>query len=577
MRKSILSMFGVITLVILSINANAQIVVYGEEPDAAIGNYTFTYADTWGGDITTATITAPVALFHAAVASDTLACAAASNASELAGKIVFLYRGDCEFGAKSLRAQQAGAVAVIIVNNVPGSPVGMAAGASGGQVTIPVVMISDVDGAFLRPFVDAGDLVVFIGNKTGRFAYDNGFEKRHVAMAKSFATPVEFALNSADFDLPVGAWVNNYGSEDQTGVRLNATITIDGEELYNETSAAESIVSGDSVLISLPVFELSNYPVGLYNLTYTISSSADDEFPNDNSRLVTFWINGEGLYSKSRMNALTSAPVGGGGVRPATGQEFTWCTFMRSANASAMQVDAVSFSTLTNNGTQLAEKAVLVEVKEWNDIFDETTTQLTFNDVVTIGEYFYDYPTDSAEAAALQSTFVTATFEEPIYLENGIKYLVCATIFVNDMFLTVDAGIDYELTYDAFPLDIFFPLQVDQGTWTPGGFGPDNTPAIITHLSSVTGIADDVKKSDLLPYPNPTADVISIPLGVQVTGNVTLNVFDLSGREVMSQNISNGAGSALRVDASSLSNGLHLFRLTFEDGTSTTFRVQVNK
>lgn len=563
-------MVGAIAAVTMTINANAQVVVYGEAPVAAIGNYTFETTGNWGANLDTTDVTAQVVLYHGEGITDTLACTLASNASELAGKIAFLYRGDCEFGAKSLNAQNAGAVAVLMVNNVPGGPVPMGVGAVGNQVTIPVVMVSNVDGAFLRQYVDSGELVVFIGNKTGRFAFDNGFEKRHVAMAKSFATPTQFALGSSDFDLPLGAWVNNYGSEDQTGVTLNATVTLDGDELYNETSAAESIIAGDSVLVSLPVFALSNYPVGVYTITYTIMSDNTDEFPNDNSRVLTFWINGEGLYSKSRINPETSAPIGGGGIRPADSQEYTWCTFMRSNNAESMQVDAVSFATITNNDLSLVGQAVFIEMFEWNDPFDETTNPLTFEDLNLVGESFYDYSED------LQSEFVTVAFEEPVQLTNDIKYLTCATIFENDIFLTVDAGIDYELTYNAFPLDIFFPVNAG-GTWSPGGFGPDNTPAIITHLSVTTGIADEVKKSNLLPYPNPTADMISIPLGVEVKGNVTLNVFDLSGREVMSQNISNGVSSALRVDASSLSNGLHLFRLTFEDGTTTTFRAQINK
>jgi len=570
MKKSLLKSVGIIAAMAFSTQVNAQLVVLGEAPAAAEGSYTFTYADTWGADMDTTEVSAMVVLYRAAVASDTLACAVASNAAELAGNIAFLYRGDCEFGAKSLKAQQAGAVAVIMVNNIPGEPVGMAGGVSGAQVTIPVVMISNTDGAALRQYVDAGTLQMFIGNKTGRFAYDAGFQKPNVAMAKSFATPVQFALDSTDFDLPVGAWLHNYGSENQTGLSLSAVITVDGDELYNETSSPESILAGDSVLVSLPNFALDNYPVGYYTLSYSVATTIEDEFPNDNLLDVNFWINDQGLYSKSRINPNTSEPIGGGGVRPATGTEFTWCTMLRSNNASNMKVDGVSFSTITNGLDSLEGDAVLLEVYEWNDIFDETTTTLTFTDLLQVGEVFYDYTEN------LDGEFVRADFEEPVFLEDGIKYLVCATIFRDSMFLTVDAGIDYELTYDAYPLDVFFPVKVGT-TWTPGGFGPDNSPAIITHLSSATGIAEDVASKEIAAYPNPTADFISIPMGTTVKGNVMLNVFDMAGREMMSQNITNGASNTLRVDASSLSNGMHIFRLTFQDGTSTSFRTLIKK
>ncbi len=48
--------------------------------------------------------------------SFTDACEDLVNANEIAGKIAMIDRGTCEFGSKALRAQQAGAVAVIICN-----------------------------------------------------------------------------------------------------------------------------------------------------------------------------------------------------------------------------------------------------------------------------------------------------------------------------------------------------------------------------------------------------------------------------------------------------------------------------
>jgi hypothetical protein len=578
MRKSILNLFGALAVVAMTTEANGQIVVLAEAPSAVEGSYNFTNSgdNAWGANLANVNVSAPVVLYRDATAADTLACAAAANANELAGNIAFLYRGTCEFGAKALNAQTAGAVAVIIINNAPGEPVGMGAGASGNQVTIPVVMLSQSDGALLRPYVDNGTLEMFIGNKTGLFASDAGFQRKNVALAKNFATPVQFAASNTDFYVPVGAWVHNYGSDNQTGVQLNVTVSVNGDVLYNETSAPANITSGDSLLVSLDDFAPTNYPVGYYTMTFTINTAVDDEFPNDNVIVTNFWVNDQGLYSKTRIDPSTSMPLGGGGIRPSDGTEYSWCTFMRSSNASAMKVDGVSFATVTNSGVTLEGEAVLVEILEWNDPFDETTTELTFNDLTQVGEVFFDYPVDSAGAAALQNEFVTAYFDQPVLLENGIKYLTCISIFIDNMFVLVDGAMNYDLTYNAYPLDIFFPLKVE-GTWNAVAFGPDYVPAIITHLSQATGIADDVVASQALPYPNPTNDMVTIPLGASVNGKVLLNVFDLSGRELMTQSINGTANNALRVDASSLNSGMHLFRLTFEDGTSTTFRVQVNK
>ena len=74
------------------------------------------------------------------------ACDPITNGGDLSGKIAVIRRGECEFGFKSLAAQNEGAVAVIMVNNVEGAAITMAGGAVGDQVTIPLFMVSDTDG-----------------------------------------------------------------------------------------------------------------------------------------------------------------------------------------------------------------------------------------------------------------------------------------------------------------------------------------------------------------------------------------------------------------------------------------------
>ena len=74
------------------------------------------------------------------------ACDPITNGGDLSGKIAVIRRGECEFGFKSLAAQNEGAVAVIMVNNVEGEAITMAGGAVGDQVTIPLFMVSDTDG-----------------------------------------------------------------------------------------------------------------------------------------------------------------------------------------------------------------------------------------------------------------------------------------------------------------------------------------------------------------------------------------------------------------------------------------------
>lgn len=69
---------------------------------------------------------------------------------DLTGKIALIDRGECDFSAKALEAQNAGALAVIIANNVTGPLVNMGGGSVGNQITIPVVALSLEDGDVLK-------------------------------------------------------------------------------------------------------------------------------------------------------------------------------------------------------------------------------------------------------------------------------------------------------------------------------------------------------------------------------------------------------------------------------------------
>lgn len=577
MKKNLLPILMTGMLMVFSANTWAQIVMLVQEPANLAGSYGFTYSsnNNWGADMDTVAITAEVAFAYDGTVADSLGCEEIVNSADIAGKIAILYRATCNFSLKAHNVQDSGAVACIIINNVPGGPVGMGAGTNSAGVVIPVVMISDVDGAALRDSILAGAVTVFLGNNTGLFANNVGSYRPNVGMANSFAIPSPFALSSTGFEVPIASWVFNYGSAEAVNVAVNTVIDRDGTEVYNETSTGSNIPVGDSLLFTLPTYSENGYAPGYYTITYTLSSDNSDEFPDDNVVEVNFWINDEGMYSKSRIDPV-DGPLGTSGLRPANSTEFQWCTSMLSENASAMLATGVSFNAVTNEDIELKDQVVQVSFYEWGD---DLTAGLTFDilDELTDND-FYEYPTDSADAADLQSEFVTYDFPTPFELTDEQKYLMCVTIFVDNMFLGTDPGLDYNTTYDSYPDEVFFPLNADNnGDWFGGGFGPDNTPAIITNLVLVNGIAEDINEHDVTPYPNPTMDMINIPFGTALAGTVNLEVFDVTGRSVMSEELFLKNSHQLRVDVTALSSGLHTFNLTFEDDSHTSFRVVITK
>lgn len=71
------------------------------------------------------------------------------NAAAVAGKIALLDRGTCGFTVKVKNAQNAGAIGVLVADNVAGSPP-PGLGGTDATITIPAVRITQADGAALR-------------------------------------------------------------------------------------------------------------------------------------------------------------------------------------------------------------------------------------------------------------------------------------------------------------------------------------------------------------------------------------------------------------------------------------------
>ncbi|MGE5175166.1 MAG: PA domain-containing protein [Hyphomicrobiales bacterium] len=82
------------------------------------------------------------------------ACETIVNGAALNGNIALIDRGTCTFVFKVKAAQNAGAIGVIMVNNVAGAPISM--GGTDPTITIPSVMISQTDGATLKTALGSG-------------------------------------------------------------------------------------------------------------------------------------------------------------------------------------------------------------------------------------------------------------------------------------------------------------------------------------------------------------------------------------------------------------------------------------
>lgn len=553
--------------------SQAQIIFAVEAPASIAGGYDFTMsANGWGFpdmSLSSNAVMDTVVLAEDATTADTLACQ--SIISNVAGKIAILYRGSCEFGVKALNAQNAGAVAVIIINNAPGAPIPMGAGASGANVTIPACMISQADGAILRARIDAGDdVVVFLGSKTGFYQNDLGLYSRHTLKAQSSALPVALAQNASEFNVQLGAWIFNYGQNNQTGITLSANVELNGNSLHNPTSSPVSLNAGDSAYITLPTFSQANYAAGLYNLTYSINYGITDNYPADNSSSSDFLIS-TNTFAIAELNPA-GIPVSASGIRPSNNNNsFSACVVFRNANADRMAPTGLTFSasTATNSGNSLDGEVISITAYEWNDVFtDLNDAGLAISNLVTkaTGEYSYD--------ADDQSQFKFAPFDNSFVMDNNRRYLFCATTFNVNVFLGFDSNINYDLNENTY----LQPLMVieSDGTYSLGFTNP-TYPAIVVHLTPAAAVGvEENNEVHVTPYPNPSNNFVNIPMS-SFTGEATLKISDITGKIVSTQKINASENNVLQVNVSELSNGVYVFNLNTENGKTSVFNVVVSK
>lgn len=580
MKKLLLT----ISAVALSAATYAQVIVAGISPQSIVANYTHTWAQPGSGWGT------PDFNIPGTYVQDTLMVvddgSTGTNAqgnpisaegcnpliNNLTGKIAVVFRNTCEFGMKALNAQNAGAVGVIVVNRNPGEVIAMGAGASGANVTIPVVMLDLNDGLSLIAEMANGPVVAFLGNKTGLFPNDAGISGAAALMPRQAIIASQLAQNGTEFNFDLGARVYNYGNQAQSNVSLKATITNpSGATVYDNTVSGLSIAAGDSTDVdpsqanNLPNFSLASYPAGTYTLTYTVSLGVPDNYDADNTLTTTFTVS-DSLFGYAQADATTGVPAGGNYYRPSNNnQTFSTCQVIDNANASRLKAKGVWFSATTSaaSGAVLTGEEMALYLYKWEDVFaDLNDANLAFNTLTEVANGFYYYPDD------LQGETVYGAFTTPVALEDNQRYLACVQTVNLNLYLGHENATN--LTWnEAYYLQPMTPNESD-GSWFAAGFGSD-----LPSSMAVAVMENDVNVAELntiegKAFPNPATDVVTVSIDGE--GAAQLVVTDVAGKVAMSSALNLAAGQA-NVNLDALQAGLYIFNVTLENGKTAQFNV----
>ena len=590
--KKILLCFSLISFAYFT---NAQVIVAGVSPSNIVGNYPNAWADPAGGWGT------PNFLIPGVYIQDTLmlandgseglnaqgnpVSAAACNPllNNLNGKIAVIYRGDgttnptsggCEFGVKALNAQNAGAVGVIIINREPGV-INPGPGASGALVTIPVVMLSNTDGAILVNQMLSGDVVVFIGNKTLLFANDVRLSPGAALAPKQGFVPALLAQNATEFNFSVGARIYNDGNQVQGNVSLRATVTNpSGNIVYDNSVSGLNISSVDSADVyptgnfTLADFSLASYPTGTYTLTYTASLDSLDEYASDNSISYTFTIS-ESIYSAAKIDTVTGLPSGKTFYRPSeNNQTYSICSAINNPNASRLAVEGLYFAAtkgiVVPEDSLMAGEEMNLTLYKWEDVFaDLNDPSFGFGALTEMAQAYFYFTDESQEGETVYGAFAS-----PVVLEDNQRYLACVQTVNINLYMGHD-NTNYTWNTDYY-LQPICPNESD-GTWFTNGFGADVPNAVGIKVMSSDGIGiSEVNTVNGSAYPNPTSDDLTISIEGEGVANVT--VTDISGRIAATSVISLVNGKA-NFNVSALEVGMYIFNVVLENGKTSQFNV----
>lgn len=498
-----------------------------------------------------------------------------NSSVDFEGKIVLISRGSCQFGLKAYLAQLRGAVGVIIYNafldsDPSGGLTNMSGGDNGMDVTIPVAFVANGTGTTLKAQIDAGTTTIaFLGAKVGAFQNDLAMTSDKVLSPPQMARPQLLSADSNMYKVPLGFWMRNDGSSNQTSAFASAEVTYNGSSVYSNTTNTFGLNVGDSSWISFPPFAQTAYPNGEYTFTYTVDiSGGTDDFPADNEISYTVRVNDE-IFSYARVDA-DFQPLDNNSVRPSSFSYWAPAIHFYHSDASEMTLDGVKFAAYMTNGDSITGRTVDIAVYEWDDFFfglndpGISTSTLSNNPILLESYMFMD---------EYQDTAVTHMFSTPIEMDNYQRYVVAVVSANTDMYINFSRDPSYgfnDQQSTAQPVDL---LMVD-GTWSENGW--DGYVPTIQLIMGPNNISVDEQAVDVQPFPVPAAHILNIPMP-NVDAASSLMVYDMAGNLVLSQDEIQKDGNVLKVDVSALPAATYVFNLMMQDGKSSSFNVVVGR
>lgn len=521
----------------------------------------------FGGAITT-DLCAPIEWARDVIGNDTLACDSIP-AGSFAGKIAFIRRGTCNFTVKALRAQAAGALAVIIANNSATAAhtdcTSLILTGTDPLITIPVLNTSRQMGAFLASAIDSGEEVEVCIHPPNVYLASSYFPVQNAQ------TPVtQIATDTFGFS----ANVTNVRGVDQTNVVLTASVLDTAGAILYTTSLDIPLLTADVVdsIFEIPGVYAPELPLGDYSVVYSSTSDPIGGNVFEDELRAAFKVT-ENLFAKDDDINNGVRP----GNIPAAGYAMANLYTMSAGALDNYEVKTIEFAHFTNAPpnnpliNSIVSDVSLFRIKdELTDAnwalaaWDRAAYQSTSYQWVGTGTYVA--PPNATQGQIHQVELTDLTTALPgIALENGAQYLVSAFYADSSRFVfhAVDEDIDL-----AGPRGIYSLSYTDQ--WYAGFISGPSANVIRMYIDLVvTTDEKPLPDSYMNVFPNPAKDVINLGLQLDKATDITVTIADINGRTVYIDDRYGMSNETLTYQIGQLASGTYLARIATKEGTLT--------
>lgn len=570
----------------------------------------------WGADIT------PIQHQEVVKAVDSEACTTLTGT--YAGKWVLIYRGNCEFGQKAKKAQDAGAIGVIIWNHTPNAPlVNMSGGTAGAQVTIPVLFVSNEDGREMTSFL-SGPNTMYISLTKWGFNENNDLAIVAHSPAMTHAGAIPLYQFEGSPDVPAyraynGAFVANLGIVNQTNVELRSegTFTPTGGSatvLYNDTVAIDTFKVADSILqfFNAHEYKLSPTSTGRYDFTYSLSSDSVDVTPSDNTEKLSMQITNN-VFCKGGFDVASQTPVINSHTAAATGLSTWGPLYYVKKGGHTLETTIFSVEARDTSVKSLSnalQKYIEIFCFKWTDGTggpQDNYMQAGELNLVSIAAKEFA-PADSSNGKMKFAAYWGDNElgkNKTITLEDDSWYWIAADIS-DVFFLGVDGNTNFYNRANAAqnfatnkreefwaprytlnsarqlknsPSDTVFTIpfgisgalasgNIDSASFT-GALGVPNIAIYTTPFP--TGVTPAKVNNDIIVYPNPASNKVNLSYKLDHKAElVHFKVVDAFGRTVYSEDKTDVVAGEVSVNTSNFVSGNYYFIMI--EGEKTLFR-----